>query len=221
MNLGFFTSYLAYPLVWRPLAGDGRSPGRLAVASVAAAVVGLELGAAALVLETRASGLSSLPFAPFLALMQSVHLATGIVEGFVTALVVLAVRRARPELQAGTTEGTRAVAALGAAALVAAGALSWFASTRPDGLEWAAARASAGAPQERAGPVHAVAQRVQRATAVMRDYELGAPAEPERWGAPRAGTSAAGLLGVGLSVGFVAAVVFGARALRRRAARRP
>jgi cobalt/nickel transport system permease protein len=223
VNLAFFTSYLVYPLMWRPLAGDERSSGRIALASMAAAVVGLQLGALAVVLETRASDVSSLPFGPFLLLMQSVHLATGLVEGAITAVVVLAVRRSRPELAPTTTEGGRSVLALAAAAVVAAGALSWFASTRPDGLEWAAARASAGAPPVPAGPVHAFAARLQRATAVMPDYDLRG-ASPDRaggWGAPRAGTSAAGLLGIGLSVGFVAVVGLGARALRRLAARRP
>ncbi|WP_209005102.1 energy-coupling factor ABC transporter permease [Anaeromyxobacter diazotrophicus] len=222
VNLGFFASYLAYPLVWRPLAGDGRSPARVALASVAAAVAGLQLGALAVVVETRASGISSLPFGPFLLLMQSIHLAIGLVEGAVTAAVVLAVRRARPELAPAGTRGARSVVALGTAALVAAGALSWFASTRPDGLEWAAARAASGAPQPAAGAAHALAARLQRATAVMPDYAPpGAPDGGSRWGAPRAGTSAAGLLGVGLSVAFVVAAGLGARALRRRAARRP
>ncbi len=224
VNLGLVTCYLAYPLVWRPLAGDGRRAWRVALASVAAAVVGLQLGALAVVLETRASGLSSLPLRPFLLLMQSIHLAIGLVEGAVTAVVILAVRRERPELAPAGAGGARVVVALGAAALVAAGALSWFASARPDGLEWAAARASSGAPAASAGPVHGLLARLQRATAVMPDYAIpgAAPAgEPAQWGAPRAGTSAAGLLGVALSVGFVTAAGLGARALRRRAARRP
>lgn len=224
INLGFFASYLAYPLVWRPLAGDGRSPGRVVAASVAAAVVGLELGAAAVVVETRASGLSSLPLGPFLALMTSIHLAIALVEGAVTAAIVLAVRRARPEVAPAGVRGARTVVGLGAAALLLAGALSWFASTRPDGLEWAAARASTGTAPSPQGPVHQALARLQRATAVLPDYDFkGAPeaAPGGRWGAPRAGTSAAGLLGAALSLAFVAAVGLGARALRRRAARRP
>ena len=221
VNLGFFSAYLAYPLVWRPLAGDGRSSARVALASIAAAVVGLQLGSLAVVLETRASGLSSLPLGPFLLLMQSIHLAIGLVEGAVTAVVVLAVRRARPELAPAETGSARAVVALGTAALVAAGALSWFASTRPDGLEWATARASTGAPPAASGTVHELVARLQRATAVMPDYDFKGASEPGRWGEPRAGTSAAGLLGAGLSVAFVAAVGLGARAVRRRGSRRP
>jgi cobalt/nickel transport system permease protein len=88
------------------------------------------------------------------------------------------------------------------------GGLSWFASTRPDGLEWSIAKVAGG--DEVAGETSVLHRRlsaVQKATAVLPDYGFredgsGAvarqPAETEAsepWPAVRAGTSVSGLVG--------------------------
>ena len=96
-------------------------------------------------METLLSGKSELPFGAFVLLMQPIHLAIGIVEGFVTAGVINYVRGARPEI----LESMAASRPLGpevslkkvmvtfvVLAVITGGALSWFASTHPDGLEW-------------------------------------------------------------------------------------
>jgi len=44
-NLGFFPAFVAYPLVYQRIAGARPSPARLSVATIVAAVVGLQLGA--------------------------------------------------------------------------------------------------------------------------------------------------------------------------------
>ena len=49
-------------------------------------------------METLLSGKSELPFGTFVLLMQPIHLAIGIVEGFVTAGVINYVRGVRPEI---------------------------------------------------------------------------------------------------------------------------
>lgn len=54
-NLGVFPCFVAYPLVYRVLVGSGASDRRIAVAAVVAAVVGLQLGALGVVLQTVAS----------------------------------------------------------------------------------------------------------------------------------------------------------------------
>ena len=228
VNMGLFTSYLVYPLVWQPLAGDGRSRRRVFIASIAAGVLALQLGALGVVLETMTSGVTTLPFRPFALLMQSIHLAIGVVEGLVTALIVLALREARPELAPARATGRRVVATLAAAAALTGGAFSWFASTRPDGLEWATARAAGeGAPAPVSG-AHALLASFQDRIALLPEYDFRRPrdgasveASGPRWGSPRAGSSLAGLLGAALSVGFVIAIGAGARALRRRAAGEP
>jgi len=225
LNMGLFTSYLVYPLVWQPLAGDGRSRPRVFLASIAAGVLALQLGAMGVVLEAMVSGVTTLPFRPFLLLMQSIHLAIGVVEGLVTALIVLALRQARPELAPARASGRRALATLAAVAALTGGALSWFASTRPDGLEWATARtAGRGAPAPASG-FKALLSGWQERNALLPEYDFRRPrgaalaeASAPRWGTPRAGSSVAGLLGAALSVGFVMSIGVGARALRRRAA---
>ena len=98
INLGVFPAFVAYPLIYRPLAGTAPTRGRTAAASLAAAVVGLQLGAFAVVLETALSGIAALPFTAFLAVMQPIHLAIGVVEGVVTAAIIGFVRKARPDV---------------------------------------------------------------------------------------------------------------------------
>lgn len=217
VNLGLLAGALVEPLVWRPLAGRAPSRRRIVLASVAAGVAGLSLGAAGVALETAASGVSTLPLGTFALLLLPIHLPIGVVEGLVTAAVVLAVREARPELlaAAGRARGLRPVAlALGCAAAIAAGGLSLAASAQPDGLEWAAARAG-GEPAAPAHGLHALAARVQVATAFLSGYRLpGAPAAAAR----PAETSTAGLLGAAVLLGVGAAAAAGLRALRRRPA---
>jgi cobalt/nickel transport system permease protein len=189
VNLGFFTSFVAYPLVWRRVAGAGASAARVAVASVAAAVVGLALGSVAVVLETSASGVSTLPLRPFLALLLPVHLAIGLVEGLVTAAVLVVLRRARPELL-GAAGPRRPLApvllGLAVAAALVAAALPSFASHRPDGLAWSIAR-------------------------------LGGPADPAPTSA--AGSPARGLVGALVTLAVAGAAGLGLRALVRARAR--
>ena len=96
-------------------------------------------------LETTLSGITALPLGAFAALMQPIHLAIGLVEGLITAAVLLFVDQTRPELlqgAAGTGAKNRcsrkaALAILAAAALVIGGGLSLLASSSPDGLDGA------------------------------------------------------------------------------------
>ena len=83
-NLGIFPAFIAYPFIYKKIAGDGRHTGRTIAGAVTAAVIGLQLGALAVVLETVLSGISSLPFGGFVLLMQPIHLAIGLGEGLLT-----------------------------------------------------------------------------------------------------------------------------------------
>ena len=97
-NMGFFSCLVAYPFIYRPLAGTKTGTGRITLASVIAAVIGLQMGAFSVVLETTASGISALPFAQFVELMLPIHLAIGTVEGLATAAVVIFISKAQPSL---------------------------------------------------------------------------------------------------------------------------
>jgi len=50
-NLGVFPCFVAYPFIFKPIAGDQPTQLRLTVAAILAAVIGLQLGAFAVVLE--------------------------------------------------------------------------------------------------------------------------------------------------------------------------
>jgi cobalt/nickel transport system permease protein len=204
-NLGFFPCFVAYPLLYRTVAAGNPSPGRRAGAAVTAAVVGLQLGAFAVVAETALSGRSELPFAPFLLLMQSIHLAIGLVEGFVTAAVVSFVLAAQPDILSRGKNGAgssmkKVLAGFAVAALLAGGVLSWFASSRPDGLEWAVSRITgSGEVAAPSGEVHGLLGEVREKTALLPDYAPppagGEKSSPVPGTAANAGTAAAGIVG--------------------------
>ena len=71
------------------------------IAALADALLSLQLGAFSVVLETSLSGITELPFGAFCALMQPIHLAIGLVEGLITAAVLVFVHDSRPELLSG------------------------------------------------------------------------------------------------------------------------
>lgn len=231
-NLGVFPCFLAYPLIYRKIVGDKPSQARIAAGSLIGAVVGLQFGALAVVLETVASGVTELPFTAFLFLMLPIHLAIGVVEGMATAAVVSFVWRAQPDILARAAgngkpdarPGRKLLVAFGAAAAIAGGVLSWFASTNPDGLEWSIAKVAGKETIEgRTGPEHRKASEVQRLLSVLPDYGFRKEeAEPRDTSAPDspgpdAGTSASGLLGGGLVL--VLAMSFGWLLKRRSEAR--
>jgi cobalt/nickel transport system permease protein len=156
LNMGAASCFIAYPLVFRPLAGARPGGARLVLASVLGGVVSLGLGALGVVLETTASGISTLPFAPFAALMLPIHLVIGTVEGLATAALLSVLWRARPELQpAGTSPRARRalLAGLAAAAVLVATVGARLASALPDGLEWSVHQTSGAEMPTRAAPI--------------------------------------------------------------------
>ncbi len=210
LNLGFFPCFVAYPFIYRKITANRPGKGALTLGALLAGVAGLQLGSLAVVLETTLSGISELPFDSFLLLMQPVHLAIGIVEGFATAAVVLFVARSRPEVLENNPPGAasrRALRRTAAAFLVSAvllgGAVSWFASGKPDGLEWSILKTTG---REELAPsddrVSSSLEQLQSRTAVLPDYGFGReepegePARnPSPWPAPDPGTSLSGLIG--------------------------
>ena len=97
-NMAFYGCFVGYFLIYRPLmrsrcfARRGeRAANRLKItlASVLGCVLTLQLGAFSVVLETTLSGITDLPFGAFCAIMQPIHLAIGLIEGLITAAVLL------------------------------------------------------------------------------------------------------------------------------------
>jgi cobalt/nickel transport system permease protein len=210
-NMGFFTCFVAYPLIYKKMIGKDISPKRIMIASMAAAIIGLQLGAFGVVLETLFSGKTELPFSTFVLLMQPIHLAIGMVEGLVTAAVISFVWKARPEIMeraslnqalGGGLSLKKVMTGLAAAAVLTGAVLSWFASTHPDGLEWAMFKTSGQEELEAADPAHEKLAAVQQRTAFLPDYgfkvsggERPAGEQNEKWPAVNGGTSLSGLVG--------------------------
>lgn len=224
-NMGLIPAFIVLPLVYRPLAGSEPSRQRQRLAIIASTVAACALGALAVTLQTTASGITELPFGRFAMIMVPVHIAIGLVEGLITLTVLEQVqaRQSAPVLQAPWQ--ARTLGALGVAALLVAGTLSWFASTHPDGLEFSMAALKA-EPQAAEASLHSRIAAWQADHALYPDYaprEAEAPRAPETaaeaapasepWPAPSAGTSQAGLVGTGLV--FAAAIGLGL-AFRKR-----
>jgi cobalt/nickel transport system permease protein len=222
-NLGFFPCFVAYPLIYRKIAGRRATQTRILAGSLAACIVSLQLGAFGVVVETWCSEISELPFATFVLLMQPIHLAIGIIEGLVTSAVVTFVWKARPEIieEAPAANprwglaGKSLLAGMLAITVLIAGTLSWFASTHPDGLEWSMMHASG--KEELEPPdsgAHTLLGRLQEKTALLPGYDFkeAAPVSPgkdEAWPAVNAGTSVAGLVGVAITLGLAALIGVG------------
>lgn len=233
-NLGFFPAFVAYPLVYKLIVGARRTRGRVTMGAIVAALVGLQLGALAVVMETTLSGISELPFRTFLLMMLPIHLGIGVVEGLVTAAVVLFVMRARPEILDGAAAGNSlskatlrpVIVGLVVCAVLAGAFFSWFASTDPDGLEWSMTKAAGAAAITGASgaSVHDASAALQEKTAVMPGYGFKESGVGEAGGTGGStnstvdvGTSAAGIIGAGLTLAIALAMGF---ALKRRASAR-
>lgn len=200
-NMAFYGCFVGALCLWRPIMKRGAAKGRIILASVLGCVLTLQLGAFSVTLETLASGVTELPFGAFVAAMQPIHLAIGLVEGLITAAVLCFVHEARPELLwgVGTAETKKArlttgktLGVFGVAALVAAGVCSLFASSLPDGLEWSMERAAGTAELEASGNVYRVFDKIQSSLAFLPDYAFSGSDS-------MAGTSVSGIVG-GLAV---------------------
>ena len=209
-NMAFYGCFVGYFLIYRPImrAKSGSPRTRLIVSAILGCVVSLQLGAFSVCVETLASGITEIPFGTFAALMQPIHLAIGLVEGLITAAVLVFVYQSRPELLeiVGGKETGPAPWSLGKVLLVLSvcvlligGIGSHFASSHPDGLEWAlfgnedaGYAANLGLDEEaygNTGSAARAAQDVQEKTAFLPDYAFADDAENP------AGTAVSGIAG--------------------------
>lgn len=223
-NLGFYTCFIAYPFIYKKIVAGKSSSGRIITASIVASVIGLQLGALSVVLETIFSGKSDLPLGTFLLMMQPIHLGIGIVEGLVTAALVSFVGKARPEILESASETkpigrvsiAKVLTGLVIATVLVGGGLSWFASSYPDGLEWSIFKSTG--KQELESPekgIYSALAKTQEKTAFLPDYDFKASREEAAaeeieatWPAVDAGTTVSGVVGGILTLLFVAFVGF-------------
>ncbi len=208
----------------------------ITLASILSVVVALQIGALSVVLETRLSGITELPLSTFLALMQPIHLAIGLIEGFVTAGIVIYVRSLRPDIVE-DLEGVKSVAAGGSIkkvlivmailAVITGGAFSWLASTHPDGLEWSIEKIY-GKPEVpvQENPVSENLSKLQEKTAILPDYSLpskggeeNTETTPSSWPAVDPGTSLSGIIGGLMVLALIILFGFGIKFMNRNKAK--
>lgn len=217
-NLGFFTCFISYPLIFKPMMKNKFDEKSLFKASLVSSIVGLQLGAFAVVIETLLSGKTELPFWNFLLLMQPIHLAIGLVEGLVTASVVAFVWKNRPEVISSSFEGSetpsisikKVASTILVAALLVGGVVSWFASSNPDGLEWSMFKTSGLEELEVDGNVYDNSAQLQQKTAILPDYGF------KNTEGSNLGTSVSGIIGGGITFALASAIGFSINAYKKK-----
>lgn len=150
LNMAVTSCLIAYPLVYKPIAGNSLKRMKIILASVLASVFALELGALGVTIETELSGITLLPFSTFISFMLPIHLAIGIVEGLVTGLLLVFIANHRPDIlnseikekQDLKNKNKTVLWIFGAVTLFLAVGFSFLASEFPDGLEWSIEKVS-------------------------------------------------------------------------------
>ena len=150
LNMAATSCLVAYPLVYKPIAGNSGRTGRILCASILSSIFALELGALGVTFETELSGITYLPISTFISFMLPIHLAIGAVEGIVTGLLLVFIAKHRPNIlysglsESGETKNkNRSVLWIfGSVALLLAIGFSFLASEFPDGLEWSIEKVS-------------------------------------------------------------------------------
>lgn len=198
-NMGLIPCLIVYPLLFKPFLRKGMTAFRFTVASILSVIIGLQLGAFGVVLETLLSGVT-LPFEKFMLLMLPIHLAIGVVEGIVTAAILGFVLRMRPEILESAVAGSgikrsisikKVLIPIAILTVIVGSGLSLFASANPDGLEWSIEKVTGSTEISSAGGLYDTTETIQDRTALMPDY--GFPQADES--AATSGTSIAGIVG--------------------------
>lgn len=204
INLGFFTAFVAYPLVFKPMISKGISRRKLMWASMIASVIGLQLGSLGVVVETYLSGTTDLTLGMFLTTMQGIHLAIGLIEGFITGTIVYYLYGQNPnmiysEVDKAQASGNfkRLLVTLIVMALLIGGFVSHFASASPDGLEWAIERTVDAEALNQDSDLVQKLEAIQGSIAPLPDYGF----EDETI-AETIGTTTSGLLGSLITLGL-------------------
>ena len=176
-NMAFYGCFIGALLIWKPMMKNGMSRAKIIIASIAGCMITLQIGALSVTLETFASGVTELPLTVFLAVMQPIHLAIGLVEGLITAAVLLFIYEARPEILYGYADEKRQRFSLkttlcffSVAVVLIGGGLSLAASGYPDGLEWSIEKITGSTEIEAVGSIYNTAENIQKTTSLLPDY---------------------------------------------------
>ena len=217
-NMAFYGCFVGALLIWKPMMKHGMSKVKIIGASILGCVLTLQMGAFPVTLETLASGVTELPFGTFVATMQPIHLAIGLVEGLITAAVLVFVYEARPELLYANAQESgqkarfsfkKTIAILAVAAAFIGGALSLAASAYPDGLEWSIERLTGATEIEAAGSAYETAEAIQETTSLLPDYAF-------RNSDSLLGTTFSGIAGAAVVAGVCVAACFAFKFFKKK-----
>jgi cobalt/nickel transport system permease protein len=230
-NLAFYPCFIAYPVIYRTIVRRKNTARVITVASVLSAVTGLQLGAVSVVTQTLLSGKIDLPLNTFMYLMVPIHLVIGLVEGLMTAGVINYIRRIRPDILGSTLESRPATLGISVKnilvgvllmTVITGGVLSWFASTKPDGLEWSIEKiyGSSQLPETQRGIAPAL-KKLQERTSIMPDYSFRhgdrrlSYAKGSEDSDVKAGATVSGVVGALLVLFLILILGFGISLLRK------
>ena len=159
-NMGFLACFIAYPLLYKPLANKNKPVTGAILASVAA----LQLGSIAVVAEAALSGSITGNLLNFTGMMQLIHLPIGIIEGIATGGIVLLSK---------FVNSKNLSYILGGTSLVLAGIISQYASTKPDGLEWSLLNISDSVVMQSQYALYNLSEALQAKSAVLASIPSG------------------------------------------------
>jgi cobalt/nickel transport system permease protein len=143
-NIGVLPCFIAYPFFVKPILKRGINPKNVMLSSVLGVVVGLELGAFMVVVQTVISDVTALSFTTFVSLMLPLHLVIGLIEGIITTGVVLYVLKDQKDMLDNSLYNhsfqsiniKKQLLVFSILTILVGGGLSLYASNNPDGLEW-------------------------------------------------------------------------------------
>ncbi|WP_029231968.1 energy-coupling factor ABC transporter permease [Butyrivibrio sp. VCB2006] len=219
-NMAFYGCFVGALLIWKPIMTKGATRAKIILASILGCVLTLQMGAFSVTIETLLSGVTELPFSVFVATMQPIHLAIGLVEGLITAAVLIFVHEARPELLWGVGKSEEPVKegklsfkgtiiAIAVAAAICGGAISLFASAFPDGLEWSMEQVAGTSELEAQGGAYETAAGIQETTSLLPDYAF-------KNSESAVGTSFSGIVGALVVVGVCVGASYAFRFFRKK-----
>ena len=229
INMGGFACFIAYPLIYKKLAGARPTKGRILLGALVASILALQMGAFGVVLET----LIFRHFGIVLYQLSSIHAAhppghrhrggAGHRGGGEFCLEGAPGNPGPGAIWRHGRVHSHKPLLLGLAlfAVVTGGGLSWFASTHPDGLEWSVkgvtGKEELEAPKEGA---HGVMGRIQERLSFLPDYDFKKPEggegekeakKDESWPNVSTGKSLAGILGAAMTLLLAGVIGFGLR----------
>lgn len=218
-NLGFYTCFLAYPLIYKTIMKKGYSSKRIFISCIISSIVALQLGAFSVVLETFFSKITELDFYTFILLMQPIHFVIGIIEGIITGAAVVFVWKAHPELIENKNLNNvtnkfsmkKLIIIITVSFVVIGGIFSQFASSKPDGLEWSIVKVIKNAEIDTKSNFNKNLLKIQNKISFLPDYNFKNSEKVQEstkkdigtWLSVNSGTSISGIIGGFITLGFI------------------